>query len=250
VLAVVVFARGLNGRWSGAYIGRGVDPPHLMWLLSWWPHALARGLNPFYTDAIWAPHGLNLAWATSMPLVSIIASGPIIVAGPVQVYNVLCVLAIASAGWSAFVLCRYLSGVYWASLIAGYIFGFSAYMLGQTLAHLDLLLVFPLPLFVLLLVRAFRADIEWRALIAGLIVLLMVQFLMFIELFATMTFFAAIALLAVLIAGSSAEKTRTVNLLPTVALSYAIALLALTPIFYYMVAFGYERGAQHPPLLY
>jgi hypothetical protein len=51
-------------------------------------------------------------------------------------------------------------------------------------------------------------------------------------------------------AGSSAEKTRAVNLLPTVALGYAIALAALSPLFYYMVALGYEPGAQHPPLLY
>ncbi|HLK87643.1 MAG TPA: hypothetical protein VKT27_14150 [Candidatus Binataceae bacterium] len=249
-LAVSYLARGLSGRWPTAYIGKGVDPPQLMWLMSWWPHALARGLNPFHTDAIWAPHGLNLAWATSMPLISVIAAVPILVAGPIHVYNALCVLAVALAAWSAFALCRYLSGAYYPSLIGGYVFGFSAYMLGQSLAHLDLLLVFPLPLFALLLIRAFKADIEWRALVVGLILLLIAQFLMFIELFATMTFFAGIAFLAMLIAGSGAERTRAVNLLPTVVLSYAIALLALAPIFYWMVASGYESGAQHPAILY
>ncbi len=249
-LALLLLARGLGGRWSAAYIGKGVDPPQLMWLMSWWPHALARGLNPLYTDAIWAPYGLNLAWATSMPLVSLIAAVPILVAGPIHIYNVLCVLAIATAAWSAFALCRYLSGAYCPSLIGGYLFGFSAYMLGQSLAHLDLLLVFPLPLFALLLIRAFKAEVEWRSLVAGLAFLLVAQFLLFIELFATMTFFAGIAFLGILIAGSSAEKTRAVNLLPTVALGYAIALLALAPIFYWMVAFGYESGAQHPALLY
>ena len=80
--------------------------------------------------------------------------------------------------------------------------------------------------------------------------MLAAQFLLFIELFATMTLFAGIALIVVLVAGSSAEKTRAVNLLPTVALSYAIALAALSPLFYCMVALGYEPGAPHPPLLY
>jgi hypothetical protein len=249
-LAALFFGRGLNGRWRTAYIGKGGDPPQLMWLMAWWPHALARGLNPLFTDAIWAPHGLNLAWATSMPLASLIAAPAIAIAGPVAVYNLLCLLALALAAWTAFVLCRYLTGAYCASLVGGYIFGFSAYMLGQTLAHLDLLLVFPIPLFTLLLIRGFRADISWRALVAGLALVLAAQFLMFIELFATMTLFAGIVLIVVLMAGSSAEKTRAVNLLPTVALSYAIALAALSPLFYYMVALGYEPGAQHPPLLY
>ena len=65
-----------------------------------------------------------------------------------------------------------------------------------------------------------------------------------------MTLFVGIALIVMLVAGSSAEKTRAVNLLPTVALSYAIVLAALSPLLYYMVALGYEPGAPHPPLLY
>jgi hypothetical protein len=249
-LTELFFGRGLWERSTTAYIGKAVDPPQLMWLMAWWPHALAHGLNPLFTEAIWAPHGLNLTWATSMPLVSLLAALPIAIAGPIAVYNLLCLLALALAAWTAFVLCRYLTGAYCASLTGGYVFGFSAYMLGQTLAHLDLLLVFPIPLFTLLLIRGFRADISWRALVAGLALVLTAQFLMFIELFATMTLFAGTALIVVLMAGSSAEKTRAVNLLPTVALSYAIALAALSPLFYYMVALGYEPGAQHPPLLY
>jgi hypothetical protein len=249
-LAALFFARGLSGRWSSAYIGKGVDPPQMMWLMAWWPHAFAHGLNPLFTDAIWAPQGLNLAWATSIPLVSLLAAVPIRIAGPIAVYNLLCPFALALAAWTAFVLCRYLTGAYWASLTGGYIFGFSAYMLGQALAHLDLLLVFPIPLFALLLIRGFRADIGWRTFVAGLVVVLVSQFLMFIELFATMTLFLGIALIVVLIAGSIAEKTRAVNLLPTVALSYAIALAALSPLFYFMIALGYEPGAPHPPLIY
>jgi len=249
-LAVLFFARGLDGRFATAYIGKSVDPPQSMWLMAWWPHALAHGLNPLFTDAIWAPHGLNLTWATSMPLASLIAALPIATAGPVPTYNLLCPLALALAAWTAFVLCRYLTGTYCAALTGGYVFGFSAYMLGQTLAHLDLLLVFPIPLFTLLLIRGFRADISWRALVAGLVLVLIAQFLMFVELFATMTLFAGIALIVMLVAASSAEKARAVNLLPTIALSYAITLAALSPLFYYMVVLGYEPGAPHPPLLY
>ncbi|MGH7915434.1 MAG: hypothetical protein ACREPW_12425 [Candidatus Binataceae bacterium] len=250
VLAALFFGRGLDGRLSTAYIGKGVDPPQMMWLMAWWPHALAHGLNPLFSDAIWAPRGLNLAWATSMPLVSLVAAVPIAIAGPLPIYNLLCLLAVALAAWATFVLCRYLTGTYYPSLAGGYVFGFSAYMLGQTLAHLDLLLVFPIPLFALLLIRGLRADLAWRALVGGLVLVLIAQFLMFIELFATMTLFTGIALIVVLVAGSRADKTRAVNLLPTIALSYAIALAAVSPFLYCMFALGYEPGAPHPPLLY
>ena len=250
VLAAAFFARGLNGRLSTTYVGKGVDPPQLMWLMAWWPHAVAHGLNPLFTDAIWAPRGLNLAWATTMPLLSLVAAAPIALLGPVAIYNLCCMFALALAAWSAFVLCRYLTGTYWASLAGGYVFGFSAYMLGQTLAHLNLLLVFPIPLFWLLVIRGFRADIAWRPLVAGLTLVLAALFLMFIELFATMTLFAGIAFIVVLATGSRAEKTRAVNLLPTAALAYAITLGVLSPFFYYMVALGYESGATHPALLY
>jgi len=89
VLAVLFFARGLRGHLTTAYIGKGVDPPQSMWLMAWWPHALAHRLSPLFTDAIWAPHGLNLAWATSMPLASLIATVPIAIVGLVPVYNLL-----------------------------------------------------------------------------------------------------------------------------------------------------------------
>ena len=249
-LAALLFARGLGGRSTTAYIGKGVDPQLLMWLIAWWPHALSHGLNPLYTRAVWAPDGVNLSWSTCMPLVSLPAVPVVFTMGPVLTYNLACLLAVALAGWCAFILCRYLSGEYWAALVGGYVFGFSAYMLGQTAAHLDLILTFPIPLFALLLIRGFRADLAWRALIGGLVLVLIAQFLLFVELFATMTLFTGIAFIVVLVAGSRADKTRAVNLLPTIALSYAIALAAVSPFLYCMFALGYEPGAPHPPLLY
>jgi hypothetical protein len=249
-LAALFFGRGLCGRWTTSYIGKGVDPQLLMWLIAWWPHALSHGLNPLYTRAIWAPDGVNLAWSTCMPLVSLPAVPVVLAMGPVLAYNLACIVAVALAGWCAFILCRYLSEEYWAALAGGYVFGFSAYMLGQTAAHLDLILTFPIPLFALLVIRGFRADLAWRPLVTGLVFVLAAQFLLFVELFATMTMFAGIALIAMLVAGSSGEKTRAVNLLPTIALSYALALVVVSPFLYCMFALGYEPGAPHPPLLY
>ena len=48
-------------------IGFGRDPQIFVWALGWWPHALTAGVNPFLTRAVFAPDGLDLAWAASIP---------------------------------------------------------------------------------------------------------------------------------------------------------------------------------------
>jgi hypothetical protein len=170
--------------------------------------------------------------------------------GPVFAYNAACLLAVALAGWCAFILCRYVTSAYWPSIFGGYVFGFSAYMLGQTAAHLDLILVFPVPLFVWLLIQRFYDGISRTAFILGLTLTLTAQFLLSIELFATMTLFAAIAFALEFILGLPSERTRIAGVLRGVALSYAITGILLSPYFYFMIALGYESGISHPPLLY
>src|SRR3954449_3428409 len=50
-----------------AMFGSGRDPEIFVWSFAWWQHALATGQNPFVTHAVYAPDGINLAWATSVP---------------------------------------------------------------------------------------------------------------------------------------------------------------------------------------
>ena len=71
-LSVLLFARGLIGH-PGYFIGRDTDPPQTMWFFNWWRYSLARGINPFITDFVWAPRGINLAWTTFVPLPALIS---------------------------------------------------------------------------------------------------------------------------------------------------------------------------------
>ena len=40
------------------------------------------------------------------------------------------------AAWTAFLLCRHLTRSFWASLVGGYLFGFSSYMLRPAEGHI------------------------------------------------------------------------------------------------------------------
>jgi len=140
-LSVGLFGRTVIFSPSSKYIGLGPDPSQYMWALAWWPHALARRLNPFMVSAVWAPLDYNLAWFTSIPGPSLIMWPVTRLLGPVVAYNLWCLLAPATAAWSAFILCRYIARSFWSALLGGYLFGFSSYMVGQMFGHLDLSLI-------------------------------------------------------------------------------------------------------------
>src|SRR5215207_208006 len=107
-----------------------IDPSVYLWFYSWWPHALLNGLNPFDTQAIFAPDGYNLAWVTSMPGPSVVLAPVTLALGPVATFNLIAFAAPALASWTAFLLCRHVGARTVPALIGGYLFGFSPYMLG------------------------------------------------------------------------------------------------------------------------
>src|SRR5262249_23306046 len=128
------------------WIGTGEDPQIFVWSLAWWPHAILHGENPIVTHAVWPPVWLNLAWVSSIPGLALLLAPVTLLAAPVAAYNVASILMPALAAFTAFVLCRHVTHAFWPSLAAGYVFGFSSYMLGQLEGHLHMSSVFLLPL--------------------------------------------------------------------------------------------------------
>src|ERR1035441_8621430 len=44
------------------------------WFIGWVPHAIAHGLNPFFTNSMFVPKGVNLAQNTESPLLGLIGA--------------------------------------------------------------------------------------------------------------------------------------------------------------------------------
>jgi hypothetical protein len=73
-LSMLFFGRGLAGHFTTRLVGKNLgDPDAHIWFLAWLPHALAKGRNPIFTDAIWAPAGINPSWTTWVPLEALIS---------------------------------------------------------------------------------------------------------------------------------------------------------------------------------
>jgi hypothetical protein len=245
--SLAVFGRPLLGHFRDTYIGISSDPSVSMWYFVWWPHALVHRLDPFFTDLIWAPSVVNLAWTTAIPLPSFVAWPLTASLGPIVAYNVWCLITMPLAGWAAFMLCRHTCRAWWPSLLGGYIFGFSAYMLGQqTCGHLSLTIVFLVPLAVLLVTRAIEGELAPGRLLIALAALLVAQFLIFIEIFATMTAMGAMALLLGWSFAPSDTGKRIVKVLLPIAGAYAATMVIVGPYLYYLFVFGSPHGQIYP----
>ena len=150
-------------------LGTTQDPTIFMWSFAWWPHALLSLESPFHTYALYAPQGINLAWTTSVPGLAIPFAPLTLLFGPALSYNVAAVLLPALAAWTTYLLCLHLTRSLWASLVGGYLFGFSTYMVGQQMeGHLHLTGVFPVPLIALLVLRRIEGTIAPRRFMLGI----------------------------------------------------------------------------------
>jgi hypothetical protein len=117
------------------------------WALAWWPWALRHGVDPLHTNLVWVPHGFPTVWMTSVPALALLAWPITELAGPMVAFNVLMLAAPVAAALAAYLLARELTGRFWPSLVGGFLFGFSPYMLGQEVAqHLNFVMTWPIPL--------------------------------------------------------------------------------------------------------
>ncbi len=146
-------------------VGGGPDTGIYIWGFGWWEHALATLSNPFVSHALYAPTGVNLTWTPSAPGIALLFAPLTALVGPVVSCNAATLLAPALSAFTAYLLCRALTGSVWASVVGGYLFGFSSPMLRQELGgHLNLTAVFCFPLVALATVRFVRGEIGGRGL--------------------------------------------------------------------------------------
>jgi hypothetical protein len=91
---------------SQRLFGTDWDFTQSVWFLDWVPHALTHGLNPFFSNALMAPTGVNLAQNTASPLLGLIAAPFDLAFSPTVSANLLMLLAMPVSATAAFVVLR------------------------------------------------------------------------------------------------------------------------------------------------
>ena len=244
-ISIALFFFGYRGSWSKNYFGVGGDPITFIWFLHWWPFAIAHDLNLFVSKYVWYPHGFNFTWDTSIPFAALVILPITLLKGPVIAFNLLSVMVPELSAWTAFLLARQITHDWRASLIGGYLFGFSSYELAQLLGHLNLDLTFLVPLAVLLCVRRFQGEISRRLFIATLATILLFELGLSTEVVATLCVLGAVSWALILASAPPDDRSQLMSLAVDIITAAAVMTVLATPFLLYLV----KGSAEVPPVI-
>ena len=236
IIAIIFFGRPLLGHLGSLIAGKSSDPGYYIWCFVWWPYAVAHHLNPLVTRLIWAPDGFNVAWSTSIPLLSFAALPLTIWWGPVVAFNLINLVFPVLAAWSGFLLMRRMVVQYVPALLGGYLFGFSSFMAAsQSAGHIVFTAAAPLVPAALSLALK-RLDNECSAARFGALfaLILLGQFLISIEFFATMILLGMLGL-GIAFALWPERRRQFASLALGAAAALAAVTVLLSPYLYYML---------------
>ena len=163
VLFIPLLTRGFSTR-----LPAGADSVLDTWGFQWLPHALTTGANPFFTQIINYPHGVNLL-ANTTQLGLAFVEWPVTAAfGPIASFNLACLLAPSLSAAAMYLLARTVTRNRIVAWLAGLAYGFSAYEVNAlSNFHLQLLFI-PLPPLFFLALYDLLAGRRWRAVPLGL----------------------------------------------------------------------------------
>ena len=147
VPGIVLWWHAWDGHLSSTLACACGDSGQQVWFIAWPAYALQHGLSPFFSNALWAPHGVNLLSNASSPLVGLTLAPVTWLSGPIVATNVALVLAPALSAWGCWYACRQM--VTWspAAWIAGFLFGYSPFVVdNDATGHVGLALLVVPPL--------------------------------------------------------------------------------------------------------
>jgi hypothetical protein len=232
--------------------GTNGDPEVTMWLIGWNAYSASHPLlNPFFTDFLDHPEGINLLWNAASWTQNLMVAPVDLLFGPVLAYNVLQVVALAVSGWAAYLALVAMLGNRWAAFAGGLMYEFCPYMLGHAPNHADFIFMPGPPLVLLIFYRLATTPrtSPWRwGILLGL--LGAGQFLATEEIAMTMAIMAVIGIaLALWTRQASREQVVRGAQGIAVALVVAVVLLAV-PIGYQFFGPMALHGEFHGPAFY
>jgi len=143
------------------------DPYFSMWRLGWVARQLPRDPRHLFEANIFYPEHDTLAYSDAMLLPGTVLA-PLFWVGlhPVAIYNGALFAALTLSGFTAFLLARRVTGSAVGGVVAGVIFAFAPYRFDHYM-HLELQIVFWLPLALIAIHRVVTEPRIWNGLLLG-----------------------------------------------------------------------------------
>ena len=144
------------------------DNVSFLWNFWWMRTALASGVDPFHTGAMFAPAGADLTLHTHTMLPAFAGATMLGALPLVAALNLTILAGLALNGFCAYLLAWRVTRDYGASLLGGLIFAGAPYFAGHLYGHFNLTMAWTIPLFAIATIEALRGSRAW-AIAAGVV---------------------------------------------------------------------------------
>jgi hypothetical protein len=243
-LAFWVWVLPILPRFTRQHLGSGSqDSRYYQWDLAWTPWAVAHHLNPLNVGWVFAPSGTTLSWSAFVPGPGLLVSPITAAFSPLVSLNVLLAVAPALAAWAAYLVCRRLTGRFWPSLAGGCFFGFSSYLAANMVGYLNLVLIFPIPLLVYLVIRSVEGSLGRVAFVAWFALTLVGLFSISTELFGTTALVGGLAFVGALVFAGSI-RGRLVSTGALILIAGVVAGVALAPYIHDVIVYAPDQAVR------
>lgn len=205
------------------------DPLQAGWSFGYTAYSLLHFNNPFLTNVLNYPMGLNMMENAFIPLLGLAASPVSFLWGPAASVNVMVVASIAGSATAAFFAFRRWAPWTPAAYAGGLLYGCSPYVVSQGVAHINLAMV-PFPPLALILLDDILIRHRWSIRRSGIALgaLISAQLLTSTEVLASSVVMTlvGVALLVVFRWGEVSERLRRAGRALSVALTTFLVISA------------------------
>ena len=175
-------------------IGWPGDSYVMWWNLAWVKESLFSLSNPFHTDVLYYPQGSDLYLHTLTPVNGVLSIPLQMITGGnvLLTWNIMALIFLALSGTGGYAVSYHVTGERWMSLIGGFIFAFSPFVMMQLNGHLNIATTWPIPFFALFLLRFFdsrsKIDLVLVAVLGALLTWNWFEFAIDVGLFSLLAF--------------------------------------------------------------
>ncbi|MCL4479027.1 MAG: hypothetical protein M1381_08030 [Deltaproteobacteria bacterium] len=235
ISVIITYPAILNIR--TAYIGNGSDPELFMWFIKWVQYAIGHFHDPLISRHILFPDGVNLMWNSSIILPALILSPLTKFFGAIFSYNIIVIGALCLSAFTAYIATLRFVNSHSASFFSGLIYGFSPYMIAQSMGHPHVTLAFIPPLLVWLgydILVSSKIEMWKSGTILG--VLLFCQLLFGEEMLASEIIISTVAVAVIFILNRQDLKQHIVYVLRVFLIGIPLFLVLSLPFLYMQFA--------------
>lgn len=250
IAVTAVWARPVLGDFAHARLSNPGDSESFAFYLSWNVHAITNLMDPFHTPNLYAPDGLELGNAISIPSVSLLVAPVTLLFGGTAAYNVAFLLAIWLAATAVYLLARELTGSIVGATTAGLLMVVAPYFVGHAQGHMNLMWIFATPMIGYLVVRYVKGRLRPGWLVAWTAVLVAFTGGASTEILVTHTIFIVIAVVVTICFTGGPIRVRAARSLLWLAAGAAIGAVLLLPVVIAALRVGVPVEVGNPPNLY